>query len=364
MHSKYMKKAIELAKEGTGHTSPNPLVGAVVVKNSEIVGTGYHRKCGGPHAESFAVEAAGHLSKGADLYVNLEPCSHVGRTPPCTEAIINAGIKKVFVAIKDPNPLVNGKGIEKLRSSGVEVNEGLLEDEALKINEVFLKYIRTKKPFIALKTAMSIDGKIATETGESRWITGQDARLHGHMLRNTYDAILVGIGTQKKDNPQLTCRLTDRECRNPIRIIVDSRLSIDENARVFDVDDSALTIIATTGQASSSGLRQIRKKARAIVVNEDGRVDLPRLLEMLGEMEITSILIEGGSKINGSFLESNLIDKFYCYVAPIVIGGKGAPGAFEEAGTRTLNGAARLEDVSADRLGEDLLLTGYFSNSR
>ena len=363
MDTMYMKKALELAKKGTGQTSPNPLVGAVVVKNGNIVGTGYHKKSGEPHAEIIAIERAEALSRGADLYVNLEPCNHRGRTPPCTEAIIKAGIKRVFVAIRDPNPLVDGKGIGKLRENGVEVYEGLMEEEAFKTNEIFFKYIQTKQPFVALKTAISIDGKIATKTGESKWITGERARRHGHILRNTYDAILVGIGTVKKDNPRLTCRHPGKKGRNPIRIIVDSKLSIDHEARVFDTDVSAPTIIATTNQAPLPKLHQIQKKAKILIINEGSQVNLRLLLKRLGEMEIISILVEGGSRINGSFISANLVDKYYCYIAPIIIGGDRAPGAFGGEGISVLTSASKLMDVSVKHLGEDLLLTGYLKNS-
>lgn len=363
MDTMYMKKAIELAKKGTGRTSPNPLVGAVVVRNGKIVGTGYHKKSGEPHAEIIALERAGALSRGANLYVNLEPCNHRGRTPPCTEAIIKAGIKRVFIAIRDPNPLVDGKGIVKLRENGVEVFEGLMEEEAFKTNEIFFKYIQTKQPFVALKTAISIDGKIATKTGESQWITGERARRHGHILRNTYDAILVGIGTVKKDNPRLTCRLPGKKGGNPIRIIVDSKLSINHDARVFDADISASTLIATTNQAPLPKLQQIQKKAKVLLINKGLQVDLPTLLKRLGEMEIISILVEGGSRINGSFIADNLVDKYYCYIAPIIIGGDRAPGAFGGEGIPVLTSASKLMDVSINHLGEDLLLTGYLKKS-
>ena len=358
----YMKKAIELAKRGTGRTSPNPLVGAVVVKNGKIVGTGYHHKCGGPHAEIIALKKAGSLSRGADIYVNLEPCNHQGRTPPCTEAIIKAGIERVFVATRDPNPLVHGSGMKRLREAGVEVHEGPMEEEAVKMNEIFFKYIKTRLPFVALKTAISIDGKIATSTGESRWITGVGARQHGHILRNQYDAILVGIGTVKKDNPRLTCRLPGKEGRNPIRIIVDSKLSIHHDARVFDTDTAASIIIATTHEAPLSRIEQIQKRATILLINEGLEVDLSLLLKRLGEMEITSILVEGGSRISGSFLTARLVDKYYCYIAPIIIGGERAPGAFGGEGISQLSDASRLMDLSVTHLGEDLLVTGYLKS--
>ncbi|QNB47342.1 bifunctional diaminohydroxyphosphoribosylaminopyrimidine deaminase/5-amino-6-(5-phosphoribosylamino)uracil reductase RibD [Thermanaerosceptrum fracticalcis] len=355
----YMKMALELARKAQGRTSPNPMVGAVVVKDGNIVGTGYHQKAGTPHAEVHALNEAGERAYGADLYVTLEPCNHLGRTPPCTEAIIRAGIKRVFVALRDPNPLVSGKGIARLKAHGIEVQEGLLEDEARKVNEVFLKYIRTKLPFVALKTATSLDGKIATERGESRWITGQEARLRGHWLRNIYDAILVGIGTVMADDPSLTCRLPDQEGRDPIRIIVDSKLSIDEGARVLNLHSPAPTIIATTAQATAEKISRIEKNAPVLVVNEGKEVHLPSLLKMLGDMEITSVLVEGGGRLNGSFLRENLVDKFYCFLAPKIIGGTKAPGSFGGEGISSLRDVTELIDVVVEHLGTDLLVTGY-----
>jgi diaminohydroxyphosphoribosylaminopyrimidine deaminase/5-amino-6-(5-phosphoribosylamino)uracil reductase len=234
-----------------------------------------------------------------------------------------------------------------------------MEEEAFRTNEIFFKYAQTRLPFVALKAAVSMDGKIATRTGESRWITGERARQHGHILRNTYDAVLVGIGTVKKDNPCLTCRIPNRKARNPIRIVVDSNLSIDYDAQVLNTDINATTIVATTNQAPLPKVQQIQKKAKVLAINKGLQVDLVALLERLGEMEITSILVEGGSRINWSFLAANLVDKYYCYIAPIIIGGDEAPGTFGGEGTTLLTGAFKLFDLSVKHLGEDLLVTGY-----
>lgn len=359
MKEDYMKMALELAQKGRGRTSPNPLVGAVVVKEGTVCGTGYHHKAGTPHAEVHALNEAGEAARGADLYVTLEPCNHYGRTPPCTEAIIRAGIKRVYVAVRDPNPLVGGRGIAKLRSQGIGVVEGIREGEARRVNEVFFKYIQTKMPFIALKAAMSLDGKIATEKGESQWITGAEARRHGHVLRDTYDAILVGIGTVKADDPSLTCRLPGERGPDPIRIIVDSTLSISEEARVLNLASPAPTIIAATTRAPADKARAIAGKAEVLTVNEGNQVSLPDLLKLLGEKEITSVLVEGGGRINGSFLRANLVDKFYLYLAPKIIGGAGAPGAFAGEGFSSLNEVTELKELTIEQLGEDLLLTGY-----
>ena len=359
MNLNHMKTALHLAARGKGRTSPNPMVGAVIVKNGAIVGSGYHHKAGTPHAEIHALQEAGNQTSGADLYVTLEPCCHTGRTPPCTEAIVRSGIKRVFIATLDPNPLVAGKGAQALTAAGIEIRTGIMEDEARQLNEVFFKYIRTKTPFIALKAATSLDGKIADATGESKWITSDVARLHGHGLRDTYDAILVGVGTVIADNPSLTCRLPDGRGRDPARIIVDSRLSLDEKCRVLQQDSPAPTIIATTAAAPPDKMKRIEKLARLVVVNDAPPVDLPLLLKGLGEMEITSVLVEGGSRINGSFLRQNLIDKFYIYIAPKIIGDHKAPGPFHPCADIPLGQAAELTNLEITRLDRDLLVTGY-----
>ena len=359
MNTKYMRMAITLAKKAAGATSPNPLVGAVVVKNGAAVGTGYHQKCGLPHAEKVALDNAGALAMGADMYVNLEPCNHIGRTPPCTDAIIQAGIKRVYVAIRDPNPLVNGSGIAKLRKEGIEVHEDILREEAYFTNEIFFKHIRTGLPFVALKAAASIDGKIATKTGKSQWITGEESRKHGHGLRNIYDAILVGIGTVKADNPALSCRLPGKKTHDPIKIIIDSKLSIDGEARVFDTDQREKVIIATTRQASQQKAQELREKAKVLIVNNGDRVSLPALMQELGKIEITSVLVEGGSRINASFLEAELVDKFFFYVAPVIVGGDDAAGIFAGSGPADLTDAPRLHSVSTQKLGKDMLIIGY-----
>lgn len=359
MENQFMRLALELAEKARGRTSPNPMVGAVVVKDGKVIGTGYHQKAGTPHAEIHALAQAGEEAEGADLYVTLEPCNHYGRTPPCTEAVIKAGIKRVMIAMEDPNPLVCGQGIQRLRSAGIEVYQGIMEEEAKRLNEVFIKYIRTKQPFVALKAAISLDGKMATETGQSRWITGEEARLNGHMLRNSYDAILVGIGTVKADNPSLTCRLPGGKGRDPVRVIVDSQLSISPAARVLHLDSPAPTIVATTEQAHQEKIREIEKLAEVIVVNQGPRVSLPDLLAKLGERAITSVLVEGGGQINGSFLRQGLVDKYYFYVAPKIIGGAEAPGPFQGKGIGDLEKAVVLDNLTVSRLGSDLLITAY-----
>lgn len=359
MEEHYMQMALELAEKARGRTSPNPMVGAVVVKGGKVVGTGYHHQAGTPHAEVHALQDAGEESEGADLYVTLEPCNHWGRTPPCTEAIIKAGIKRVFVAMQDPNPLVSGKGNQRLRDQGLEVWEGILESQARRLNEVFCKCISTNKPFIALKTALTLDGKIATETGQSQWITAEAARLHGHSLRNTYDAILVGIGTVIADNPSLTCRLPNGEGRDPVRVIIDSKLSITATAQVLSLASPAPTIIATTAKASPEKIKQLEKKAQIILVNDDANVSLAELLPLLYQKGISSILVEGGGQINGSFLRENLVDKYYFYLAPKIVGGAQAPGPFQGEGIKDLSAAIQLKDLEVAQVGRDILITGY-----
>jgi len=354
-----MSLALELAGQARGRTSPNPLVGAVIVKNETIIGTGYHHKAGTPHAEVHALAAAGEEARGADLYVTLEPCNHYGRTPPCTEAIIKAGIKRVFVALEDPNPLVSGQGVARLRSGGLEVSVGLMAAKAGRQNEVFLKYIQTGLPFVALKAAMSLDGKIATAAGQSKWITGEEARLHGHGLRNSYDAILVGLGTVQADNPSLTCRLPNGQGRDPLRIIVDSKLTISKEAQVLQNNSQAPAIIATTAQAAQQRVAELGQLAQVLIVNDGPQVSLPELLRLLAKQEITSVLVEGGGLINGSFLREQLVDKYYFYLAPKLIGGSGAPGPFQGIGTEELIRVPQLKELTVDYLGRDLLIIGY-----
>ena len=355
----YMKMALQLAKRGTGRTSPNPLVGAVVVRKGKIVGTGYHQKCGGPHAEIIALDRAGSLSRGADLYVNLEPCNHWGRTPPCTEAIIRAGIRRVFSATRDPNPLVHGRGIAALRAHGLEVHEGLMEEEALRTNEIFFTYMLTKKPFVALKLVEETGDRIDAEGGEYRWIREEKVGLHERSIRNRYDAILVDSETAEKDGLFPTNPLPGKKHRDPIRIIVDGSRPGEQGVRYFNEEiPSGIVIAATTGSPVSR-LRHLQKKAELLVINCGSQVDLSMLLKKLGEMEITSILVEGGSSIHRSFLTADLADKYYRFVAAPVIGGDGTPALSCLNRTALLNRASEPGAESAKHPGEHLLVTGY-----
>ena len=355
----FMRVALDLARNAIGRTSPNPLVGAVIVREGRIVGAGWHRKAGTPHAEIHALNMAGDLAKGATLYVTLEPCSHYGRTGPCAEAVVKAGIKRVVIGMGDPNPKVAGKGIAILERAGIEVRCGVLEDEARALNEVFLKWIAVQKPFVVLKTAMSLDGKIATHTGKSQWITGEAARRRVHEYRDTYDGIMVGIGTVLADNPSLTARLPDGQGKNPVRIVVDSKARTPLDANLV-TDGAALTIIAVTAKASQERVQALKDKGVAIMVAGDGeQVDMDLLMQKLGEMEICSVFVEGGGQVNFSLLKAGLVDKVHAFIAPKLIGGREALTPVEGEGFAELTEAVELEHTTVETIGQDILLTGY-----
>lgn len=361
-HEKYMRMALELAERARGRTSPNPLVGAVLVRDGEIVGQGYHQKAGTPHAEVHALRAAGEKARGAVLYVTLEPCSHFGRTPPCSEAVIGAGIKEVHVAMQDPNPLVAGRGTKQMQDAGLNVHVGLLENEARRLNEIFIKYIATKIPFVLFKSAMTADGKIATSVGHSRWVTGEAAREKVHRLRNWYDAILVGVNTVLADNPSLTCRLPEGGGCDPIRIILDSAARIPPEALILNQESDAPTYIVVTDKAPLDRIKSLSLgKAKIIRTSQDlhGRVDLRELLGKLGEMEVTSLLVEGGAEVAASFLDNGLIDKILTFIAPKIIGGHQAPGPVGGIGKALMSQAIKLNDTQWGQLGEDFFIEGY-----
>ncbi len=355
----YMSLALQLASTAQGQTSPNPLVGAVLVKNNEIVGFGAHLKAGGPHAEINALKMAGDQAREATLYVTLEPCHHHGKTPPCTEAVIAAGVKRVVIATTDPNPIVRGRGIERLKAAGLDVTVGVGQKEAEKLNEVFNHYIVHRRPFVTLKTATTLDGKIATSSGESQWITGEEARHDVHLLRRHQDAILVGINTVLKDNPRLTARLKGGS-RQPVRVVLDSSLKIPLDANLLDTHD-APTWIFTTQQASEEKKKHLEQKGvKVFITNEGPTVDIERMLTILGEEGITSLLVEGGSEVNASFLYGGYAQKLVAYLAPKLIGGKTAPGAFGGPGIQALAESVSLRDVQVEWIGQDLKVVGYF----
>lgn len=355
----YMQMALELAKKGKGYVAPNPLVGAVIVKNGKVIGQGYHEAFGGPHAEVNAISSATEDVAGATIYVTLEPCSHVGKTPPCSELLIEKQIKKVVVSMVDPNPLVAGKGLERLKKAGIEVVTGVLEKKSRTLNEVFLSYILSNRPFVVMKTAMSLDGKIATVTGESKWISGEKSREQVHKLRHELTGIMVGVETVIEDDPQLTSRLPGS--KNPIRIVVDSRLKIPLSSKVLQHQDEAKTIVATTEEADVEKMEALKKADVEVLVTEDlsGRVHLGELMAVLGATGIDSILLEGGATINFSALEAGIVDKIQAYIAPIVIGGKMAKTPVEGNGIEKLSQAFHIEHLSVERVGEDMFIEGY-----
>jgi diaminohydroxyphosphoribosylaminopyrimidine deaminase/5-amino-6-(5-phosphoribosylamino)uracil reductase len=364
MDKKYMGIALELAARARGRTSPNPMVGAVVVKEGKIIGRGYHLKAGTPHAEIHALKEAGAAAGGAELYVTLEPCCHHGRTGPCTTAVINAGVSRVVLAMTDPNPLVAGEGIRQLESAGIEVISGVMEKEARDLNEVFVKYITTRQPFVIAKAAVSLDGKIATRSGKSKWITGEKAREYGHQLRDWYDAIIVGIGTVLADDPSLTARLPSGG-HDPVRIILDSRASIPLNARVLTQQSEAPTVIASTSGAPADKVAALRQGgAEVLIVNEGSKVDLGELMKLLGGRGIASVLIEGGAGVHGSAFSAQIVDKVAWFIAPKIIGGQDAPGPVGGMGAENLSEAAGLERVKVQLLGPDILVEGYLKYAR
>ncbi len=358
---RFMWMALDLARQGRGRTSPNPLVGTVVVQDTEVVGTGYHQAAGSPHAEIVALKKAGEKAKGATLYVNMEPCSHHGRTGPCVEAIIDAGISRVVAAMQDPNPLVSGRGFARLREAGIKVKEGLLEEKARRLNEVFIKYITTGLPFVGIKVAMSLDGKIGTVSGDSHWITGEKSRQFVHRLRDQSDVIMVGIETVLKDNPRLTTRVESGEGKDPVRVIVDSTARLPFDARVVENPSSAGTILAVTEKAPPEKCRALEERGVEIMTLPavEGRVDVTGLMKKLAERDLTTALVEGGGTLNYSLLENGLVDKLFVFIAPLIIGGAGSPTAFAGAGVASLQKAWAVEDIEMKQFERDLLLIGY-----
>lgn len=354
----YMAYALELARRGRGRTSPNPVVGAVIVKDGSIIGEGWHQKCGENHAEINAFENAaqrGNDVSGADMYVTLEPCSHYGKTPPCAKAVIEKGIKTVYVGMLDPNPLVAGRGMDMMKEAGIRVESGILEEECRRVNEIFVQFITAKKPFVVMKTAMTLDGKIAAYTGDSKWVSGEESRNLVQQMRNSLTGIMVGIGTVLADDPQLTCRLAGG--RDPIRIIADSSLRIPLDANVLK---DANCIIATAEGCDRKKLEQLEAKGISVIQTdgEQGRVNLPQLMERLGERNIDSILLEGGGGLNEAALKAGIVHRVVTFIAPKIIGGRDAKTPVEGRGFEAMSQAIRLENVEIKDIGGDLLIQG------
>ncbi len=361
-HEFYMRMSLELAKKGKTTTSPNPMVGSVVVKNGRVISSAYHKRVGTLHAEAIALSKAGKKAKGSTLYVNLEPCSHVGRTPACTDIIIKSKVKKVFCAMIDPNPLSNAGGIKILKKNNIDVDVGLLQKEAKRLNEVFTKYITKKIPFVTLKAAESLDGKIATKTYNSKWITSEVSRDYAHTLRSEVDALLVGVNTIIKDNPLLT----SRRARSPIKVILDPDLRIPERARIFSKQSPSLSIVAILKESLNhkftiEKIKRLNKRGVLIIAcpSKNNKIDLKFLLKELAELEIAHLLVEGGGQTLASFIEGGFVDRVLFFIAPKIIGGKDAITSIEGYGVDSVEKSIKLKDVKVERLGEDILVGGY-----
>lgn len=356
----YMREALELARQGAGRTTPNPMVGAVIVNNNQVVGRGWHQQAGTPHAEIHALNEAGTAARDATIYVTLEPCCHFGRTGPCTEALIQAGIRRVVVAMTDPNPLVAGCGVKRLRECGIAVETGVLSAEAANLNAAFIKWITCQLPFVTLKNGMSLDGKIATRTGHSRWITGEESRMEVHRMRDAADVLLTGIGTVLADDPELTTRLPSGG-KSPVRAVLDATARTPLTAKIV-TDGKAPTIIAVAENAPLERREALARLGAEIVVlpkGTDDRLNIGRFLRLLGQRSWSHVLVEAGGTLNSSLLFNQLVDRVVMFIAPKIIGGTGAPGPYGGLGCDLLNEAIELEDIKIRSLGEDFMLDGF-----
>jgi diaminohydroxyphosphoribosylaminopyrimidine deaminase/5-amino-6-(5-phosphoribosylamino)uracil reductase len=359
IHEKYMQLALGLALKAKGETRPNPAVGALVVKNGKIVGRGYHKKAGLAHAEVIALEQAGPKAQGASLYVTLEPCTHFGKTPPCVHKIIASGVREVIVGMVDPNPKNNGRGIEILRRSKIKVKVGFLEDQLRRLNEVFIKYITKRVPFITVKVAQSLDGRIATRSGDSKWITTDKSRVYAHRLRSEFDAVMVGVNTILRDNPRLNAPSSDKRF---IKIVVDSQLSTPQDANIFSKDASSVIIVTLPAQpAQQTENRKILSgKAKILEVKEKaGQINLKDMLKKLAQEKISNILVEGGGTLIGTLFDEGLVDRILFFISPKIIGGKDAISSVMGQGIGRIDRAVKLRDVKLKHMGEDFLIEGY-----
>ncbi|MDD4908263.1 MAG: bifunctional diaminohydroxyphosphoribosylaminopyrimidine deaminase/5-amino-6-(5-phosphoribosylamino)uracil reductase RibD [Candidatus Omnitrophica bacterium] len=357
-HEYYMNLAVRLALKGSGATAPNPMVGALIVKNGRIVGRGYHEKAGSPHAEIAALDEAGKDARGASLYVSLEPCAHFGKTPPCVDKIIRSGIKEVVIGMIDPNPLNNGRGCKILKEHRIKVTAGVMEEKLRKLNESFIKYITKKLPFVTVKVAQSLDGKIATNTGDSKWITSDRSRVYAHRIRQRYDAIMVGVNTVLRDDPRLDAWFSQR---SPVKVIVDSQLSTPCGSNVFSRDNPVIivTLSAAAGQETENR-KILSQKAKILEVKEkSGQINLRDMFKKLARLGITNILVEGGGTLIGALFDEGFVDKVLFFISPKIIGGKEAISSVMGRGITRLESAHKLKDVKLRRLGEDFLIEGY-----
>jgi diaminohydroxyphosphoribosylaminopyrimidine deaminase/5-amino-6-(5-phosphoribosylamino)uracil reductase len=353
---RYMRMALRLARRGAGRTSPNPMVGAVLVRGGQVIATGYHHRAGEDHAEIAALRRAGRRARGATLYLNLEPCNHIGRTPPCTLSLIDAGIRKVVAGMIDPNPRVAGRGIRTLRRAGIEVHVGLLESECRALNAAFIKYIREKRPLVILKLAASLDGKIATRTGNSQWITGKTAREFVHRMRNEVDAVVVGVETVIHDNPRLTCRIPGG--RDPWRVILDGHLRIPLTARLLGKSIRGRTIVVTGATASARGIRALEERGAEVwrLPLRDGALPWGRLLARLAQVGVLSVMIEGGAVTATHALARKVVDRVFFFYAPKIIGGDGK-AMIDSLGVTKIAAALKVKNPKSARLGEDFLFS-------
>lgn len=356
---------MELALRGESAVNPNPMVGAVIVRNNRIIGAGWHERWGGLHAERNALNRCSEPAAGATVYVTLEPCCHHGKTPPCTEALIAAGVKRVVVGLPDPNPLVAGKGVEQLLKAGIEVECGVLEEELRHQNRVFLKYITSRRPWVVMKTAMTLDGKIATHTGDSRWVTGEEARRRVHEMRRRYMAILVGIGTVEADDPMLNCRL-EGDPRQPVRIVADSSARISLKSQLVQTARTYRTIVAHTLKADPERLKALQEAGVECwcCAEQEGHLSVEELVRRVGEAGMDALLLEGGGTLNDAFLRCGLVDEAAIFIAPKFVGGQAAKTPIEGQGVARMAEAVRLENIHTEVLGEDLLIEGIIARMK
>ncbi|MDO9566582.1 MAG: bifunctional diaminohydroxyphosphoribosylaminopyrimidine deaminase/5-amino-6-(5-phosphoribosylamino)uracil reductase RibD [Candidatus Desulfaltia sp.] len=357
----FMKMAIALAVKGRGFASPNPMVGAIIVKNGKVVGKGYHKAAGEAHAEINAINDAQALAVDATLYVTLEPCNHTGRTPPCTTKIVEAGIKRVVIAMNDPNPDVTGGGADYIKNHGISVTSGVCEDEAKRLNEAYIKYVTTKRPFVIIKCAATLDGRIATKTGDSKWVSGDESRIYVHRLRHGVDAIMVGINTVNQDDPSLTVRLKDMNGLDPARIILDTNLTIFEEAKVLRLNSNSDTIIITGSSVSEDKKNAIEALGAKVIQSpvKDGMIDLDQLMDRLGDLGITSLLIEGGGSVIASALKAGIVDKVIFFYAPKILGGDDGMPICKGPGPALMDGCMPVKDIHVRRFGDDVMIEGY-----